>query len=153
MSCWRRSTGSRCDHRPGDRADVVGVDGPAGPQSDAVDPRAPLRRTRAGTGRGRLELIRNHVLPNVMPVIFAQTILSVALAILAESTLSFIGLGDPLRVSWGADPGAGVRDRRRHARRVVVDRGTRCLHRAVGAGLHDVQHRVEEIFNPRLRQR
>ena len=42
------------------------------------------------------------MLPNVLPVIFAQTILSVALMILAESTLSFIGLGDPNRASWGA---------------------------------------------------
>jgi peptide/nickel transport system permease protein len=32
----------------------------------------------------------------------AGSSLSIALAILSESTLSFIGLGDPLRPSWGA---------------------------------------------------
>ena len=43
-----------------------------------------------------------HVLPNVMPLVLANTILTVAGAILAETTLSFLGLGDPLRPSWGA---------------------------------------------------
>ncbi len=42
-----------------------------------------------------------HVLPNVMPLVLAQTTLVVAVAILAETTLSFLGLGDPNRVSWG----------------------------------------------------
>ena len=43
-----------------------------------------------------------HVLPNVMPMVFANTTLTVAIAILAETTLSFLGLGDPTRVSWGS---------------------------------------------------
>jgi peptide/nickel transport system permease protein len=38
----------------------------------------------------------------VFPVIFANTILVVALAILSETTLSLLGLGDPTRVSWGS---------------------------------------------------
>ena len=42
-----------------------------------------------------------HILPNVFPLIFANTILVVAIAILSETTLSFLGLGDPLRFSWG----------------------------------------------------
>jgi peptide/nickel transport system permease protein len=37
----------------------------------------------------------------VMPMVFANTTLTVAIAILAETTLSFLGLGDPTRVSWG----------------------------------------------------
>ena len=36
------------------------------------------------------------------PLVFANTTLTVAVAILAETTLSFLGLGDPLRVSWGS---------------------------------------------------
>jgi peptide/nickel transport system permease protein len=42
-----------------------------------------------------------HILPNLMPVIFANTILTVALSILAETTLALLGLGDPNSVSWG----------------------------------------------------
>jgi peptide/nickel transport system permease protein len=55
-----------------------------------------------GLGGGHVRVVAKHVLPNLLPVILAQTILSIAVAILSESTLSFIGLGDPLRPSWGA---------------------------------------------------
>ena len=37
-----------------------------------------------------------------MPMVFANTTLTVAVAILTETTLSFLGLGDPTRVSWGS---------------------------------------------------
>ena len=46
-------------------------------------------------------MLRKHILPNVMPLVFANTVLIIALAILAESTLSFFGLGDPTQPSWG----------------------------------------------------
>jgi peptide/nickel transport system permease protein len=46
-------------------------------------------------------IIRTHVLPNTMPLIFANTVLIVAVAILSEAALSFLGLGDPTRISWG----------------------------------------------------
>jgi hypothetical protein len=36
-----------------------------------------------------------------MPLIFANLVLVVAIAILSETTLSFLGLGDPLNFSWG----------------------------------------------------
>jgi len=41
------------------------------------------------------------VLPNVVPIIFAQTMMGIAGAIYSEATLSFLGLGDPTHVSWG----------------------------------------------------
>jgi peptide/nickel transport system permease protein len=43
-----------------------------------------------------------HVLPNVTPLILVSTSLTVASAILSETTLVFLGLGDPTEVSWGA---------------------------------------------------
>jgi peptide/nickel transport system permease protein len=46
--------------------------------------------------------VTRHILPNVMPVIFANTVLTVALSILAETTLALLGLGDPLSTSWGS---------------------------------------------------
>lgn len=70
-------------------------------QTLSVRERPFVERAR-GLGAGNWQLVRRHVLPNVFPVIFANTILTVALSILAETTLSFLGLGDPLRVSWGA---------------------------------------------------
>ena len=59
-----------------------------------------VERARA-LGASNLHLIRRHILPNVFPLIFANTVLVVAVAILAETTLSFLGLGDPFNISWG----------------------------------------------------
>lgn len=70
-------------------------------QTLSIKERPFVERAR-GLGAGNWQLVRLHVLPNVFPVIFANTILTVALSILSETTLSFLGLGDPLRVSWGA---------------------------------------------------
>ena len=69
-------------------------------QTLSIKERALLERSRA-LGAGHTHLIRKHVLPNVMPMVFANTTLTVAIAILTETTLSFLGLGDPTRVSWG----------------------------------------------------
>jgi peptide/nickel transport system permease protein len=59
-----------------------------------------IERARS-LGASDWHLIQRHILPNVFPLIFANTVLVVAVAILAETTLSFLGLGDPLSVSWG----------------------------------------------------
>jgi peptide/nickel transport system permease protein len=69
-------------------------------QSLAVETRPYLERSRA-LGAGHWHQMSKHVLPNVMPLLLANTILTVAGVILAETTLSFLGLGDPLRPSWG----------------------------------------------------
>ena len=45
------------------------------------------------TGRPRIR--------NVMPLVLANTTLAVSVSILSETTLSFLGLGDPTSVSWG----------------------------------------------------
>jgi peptide/nickel transport system permease protein len=70
-------------------------------QTLSVKQRAYLERSRA-LGAGHPHLLRRHVLPNVVPLVFANTTLCVAVAILSETTLSFLGLGDPTRVSWGS---------------------------------------------------
>jgi peptide/nickel transport system permease protein len=77
----------------------------------SIKERAFVERARAlGAGHGRI--IGRHVLPSVMPLIFANLTLTVPIAILSETTLAFLGLGDPLRVSWGqtleASYGAGA---------------------------------------------
>ncbi|MGD0422575.1 MAG: ABC transporter permease subunit, partial [Candidatus Bathyarchaeia archaeon] len=50
---------------------------------------------------GDFYILRAHILPNVMPVVFAQTVLIVANSILYESVLTFLGLGNPNQVTWG----------------------------------------------------
>jgi peptide/nickel transport system permease protein len=62
--------------------------------------RAFVERARA-LGASDPYIIKTHVLPNTLPLIFANTVLIVAVAILSEAALSFLGLGDPTRISWG----------------------------------------------------
>lgn len=69
-------------------------------QTLAIEGRPYLERARA-LGGGHWHQMRRHVLPNVMPLVLANTTLTASLAILAETTLSFLGLGDSQRVSWG----------------------------------------------------
>ena len=52
-------------------------------------------------GFNRSKVIFGHILPNALgPVLVAATF-GVASSILMESTLSFLGLGDPSAPSWG----------------------------------------------------
>jgi peptide/nickel transport system permease protein len=69
-------------------------------QSLTVKTRPYVERARA-LGAGHWHLTSRHILPNVGPLIFANTVLLVAIAILSETTLAFLGLGDPLSTSWG----------------------------------------------------
>ncbi len=56
-------------------------------------------------------------LPNALPLIFANTVLIVAVAILSESALAFLGLGDPTQHLLGHDAGERVHLRARRAPR------------------------------------
>lgn len=66
-----------------------------------VKERTFILRARA-IGVGHLLIMVRHILPQVLPVIFAEGILDVSWAILSEATLSFLGLGDPTLISWGS---------------------------------------------------
>ncbi len=52
-------------------------------------------------GSGPGHIMRRHILPNVTNLIVANTVLTFAAAIFTETTLAFIGLGDPFAPSWG----------------------------------------------------
>ena len=69
-------------------------------QTLSVEGRPYLERAKA-LGAGDLHQMTRHVLPNVMPLVLANTTLAVSISILSETTLSFLGLGDPTAVSWG----------------------------------------------------
>jgi len=59
-----------------------------------------ILRARA-IGASPLRIIARHIFPQVLPLIIAQAVLDISTSILAESSLSFLGLGDPTLVSWG----------------------------------------------------
>ena len=46
-------------------------------------------------------IVNHHILPNVMGLILANATLAVPISILTETTLAFLGLGDPTAASWG----------------------------------------------------
>ena len=55
-----------------------------------------------GTGLGNVGVLRRHVLPNAMTSVIVQATFHVALAIIIEASLSFLGLGvQPPRPTWG----------------------------------------------------
>ncbi len=69
-------------------------------QTLAVKSRKFVLRAR-GLGASNPHIIRHHILPLVMPILVVNAILVISTAILNESALSFIGLGDPSAISWG----------------------------------------------------
>lgn len=69
-------------------------------QTLSADSRLYIERARV-LGAGHWHIISKHLLPAVMPLVLANTTLTVGAAIIAESTLAFLGLGDPTKQSWG----------------------------------------------------
>ena len=59
-----------------------------------------VMRARA-IGAGDVHILRRHILPAVLPLMLANMVLVISLAILVESSLAFLGLGDPTVISWG----------------------------------------------------
>jgi len=59
--------------------------------------------TARGFGAGPLYVIRRHLIPALGPVITANMVFVAGLAVAIEAGLSFLGLGDPAAVSWGAE--------------------------------------------------
>ncbi len=56
-----------------------------------------------GFGGGPLYLMRRHLVPTLGPVIGANLVFVAGMAVTTEAALSFLGLGDPSAVSWGAE--------------------------------------------------
>ncbi len=69
-------------------------------QTKTVRERVYVRRARS-LGASNTRLIVKHVLPQVTPLLIANTVLLIAYAIFAETFITFLGLGDPIVVSWG----------------------------------------------------
>jgi peptide/nickel transport system permease protein len=117
-----------------------------------VKTRGYVERARA-LGAGHWHIVNRHILPNVFPLIFANTILVVAVAILSETTLSFLGLGDPLHISWGTmlefayNQGAATTGEWWW----IVAPGVAII--LVVLAFTMVGYALDEILNPRLKQR
>lgn len=101
-------------------------------------------------GFSSLRIIFQEMLPNALPSIIVTTSVMVASAILIESALSFLGFGDPNRVSWGSMIGAG-RESLRTAWFLTALPGTALVLTVLSLNL--VGDALNDALNPRLRGR
>jgi peptide/nickel transport system permease protein len=54
-----------------------------------------------GIGMSHARILLRHILPNSIGPILVLATLDIGAAIISETSLSFLGLGDPLAISWG----------------------------------------------------
>ena len=98
-------------------------------------------------------IIMRHILPNIFPLVFANAIVGIVDAILAESGLSFLGLGDPTKPSWGQllryanEAGALATGRWWF----IIPPGLCIMLVAIGFAFSS--YSLDQILNPRLRKR
>ncbi len=101
-------------------------------------------------GMSDLRIMLREILPNCMSPIIVIGSLMVATAILIESGLAFLGLGDPNIMSWGFQIGAG-RTMLRSAWWVCTFPGVAILITVLAINL--VGEGLNDALNPRLRER
>lgn len=101
-------------------------------------------------GASDFRIIMRHIFPQVVPLIIAQGILDTSTAIIAESSLAFLGLGDPTKVSWGMMLNfAFARAISQEAWWFLLPPGISIV--VVSLSLVLIGTALEEIFNPRLK--
>ncbi len=118
----------------------------------SVKERQYIERARA-IGASEMSIIRRHIFPNTFPLVFANTILTVAVSILSEATLSFLGLRPVNVVTWGTmlsfASGASAFQIGLHW--WILAPGL-CIV-AVVLGFTLLGYALDEILNPKLRRR
>jgi peptide/nickel transport system permease protein len=108
-----------------------------------------VHRARA-IGAGNLYIIRRHIFPLVFPLMVVNAVLVISAAILNESTLAFLGLGDPTRLSWGQMLNFAFNRGAMSAGAWWVLAPPGCAIIWVVLGLTLLGNGLERIFNPRL---
>jgi len=103
----------------------------------------------AGAGTAKIAFLV--ILPNILPLVVATGILSIITGILYEASISFLGLGNPLEMSWGtvihyAWIGGAIY---KECWAWILTPGF-CI-AAVGVATNLVGSRIGEVLNPRLR--
>lgn len=106
-------------------------------------------RASVALGASDAHLILREILPNAWTPVVVSTGLLVANAILSEAGLSFLGLGDPNRVSWGSMVGLG-RDALRTAWYMTAIPGLAIVLTVLGLNL--LSDALHAALNPRLRR-
>jgi peptide/nickel transport system permease protein len=118
----------------------------------SVKERQYVERARA-IGSSEMSIIRRHIFPNTFPLIFANTILTVAVSILSESTLSFLGMRPSNEVTWGTMLSfASEASAFQTGRQWWILAPGLCIV-VVVLGFTLLGYALDEILNPKLRRR
>lgn len=118
----------------------------------SVKERQYIERARA-IGSSEMSIIRRHIFPNTFPLIFANTILTVAVSILSESTLSFLGMRPINEVTWGTMLSfASESSAFQTGRQWWIIAPGMCIVIVV-LGFTLLGYALDEILNPKLRRR
>ena len=101
------------------------------------------------TGADEFRLLARHVIPNIMPYILVGMSSVFALAVLAEATLSFLGLGvEQGTPGWGIDLSEGLRVGSDYPHLVIFPGIAISL---VVLGFNLMGDTLRDILDPRLR--
>lgn len=137
---------------------IIGVTGWSGTarlvraQVMSLRERQYIERARA-IGSNDTHIIYKHILPNAFPLVFANTILTVAISILSEATLSFLRMRPAGSTTWGtmlsyAQSGGALRN---GLSMWLIAPGLCIVFLVLGFTL--LGHALDEVTNPRLRRR
>jgi peptide/nickel transport system permease protein len=61
----------------------------------------PFVKAARVAGASDMRILYLHIAPNVLPLVFLELAIILGASIIAEATLSFLGLGPPQSISWG----------------------------------------------------
>lgn len=104
-------------------------------------------------GSSNFHIIARHIFPNAFPLIFANTILTVAVSILSEAVLAFLGLSGLNYMSWGK-----IIEEANSQNAMIIGNPWwmvvpgMCIVVLV-LGFYLFGYALDEILNPRLRRR
>ena len=107
-------------------------------QVKSVRERVYVKRARA-LGASNTRIIWQHILPQVGPLLIANTVLTIAIAIYLETALAFLGLEDPTVTTWGTILENAFQRTAISSGRLVGHRARRDRHRRRHRGLLPVR--------------
>lgn len=106
------------------------------------------------SGASKSYIMFRHLVPNVLPIVLADFVLTVPGAIMTEASLSFIGFGDPTTPTWGREFNIMWTEGGAFSQFAwwwILPPGIAII--LLCAAFIFLGHAVDEIVNPRLRRR
>lgn len=111
----------------------------------------PFIEAAKAVGAGKFHVIINHILPNVMSLVYVTLAMSVPGAILSEAALSWLGLFDPRVISWGRMLHDAQFEQGIEKYWWIVPPGVAIA--LVSLSFILIGYALDDILNPKLRQR